>query len=165
MTLEEEAKQVVQAGINSTTPARLNFLHQELIGGYPKKWYCTTCPGKLKAVFLSLKMTYYTKPNTIMATSNRKYTLKNKKGSFRPFGSAKVYTNENLTDAIAAKLIKETPEYAKLFTIAGEPTAADEPTEKEQLQSEYEKLTGKAPAKSWTIDKLNEEIAEAKAAK
>lgn len=163
MTLEEEAKQVVQAGINSTTPARLNFLHQQLIGGYPEKWYCTTCPGKLKAVFLSLKMTFYTKPNTVMATSNRKYTLKNKKGSFRPFGSAEVYTNENLTDAIAEKLIKQNEAYSQLFNVAGEET--DGPTEKEQLQAEYEKLTGKAPAKSWTIDKLNEEIAEAKAAK
>lgn len=166
MTLEEEVKQVVQQGINSTSAARLNFLHQELIGDKPKDWYCTTCPGKMRMVFYDLKLTFYTKNNTVMATKSR-YSLAKGKG-FRPFGSSEVITNETLTDALAAKLIKQNPAYASHFkvneSVPEVEETKDEPTEKEKLHAEYEQLTGKAGAKSWSIAKLNEEISEAKAA-
>lgn len=170
MTLEEEAKQVVQQGINSVPAERLNFLHRELIGGKPANWYCTTCPGKMRMVFYDLKLTFYTKNNTVMATKTR-YSLKNTKGSFRPFGSGEVITAENLTDAKAEKLIKQNPAYANIFHIdesVAAPQLDDDtdeaPSEKEQLQARYQELSGEEPARSWTIAKLNEKIAEAEQA-
>ena len=54
------------------------------------------------------------KTNTKMANQLKKYKLLR---PFRVFGSPDFYTEQNLTDAIASKLIKKHPELAKHFEI------------------------------------------------
>jgi hypothetical protein len=113
--LEEEAVRLVNGSINSASPHRLIALHKALISDKPESWYCSTCPGKLKMTYYDLKLKYYQKSKTM--STKHKYRLPEGK-TLRPFGSAVVYTNDNLTDAVAEKLIGQNKAYKNAFIVS-----------------------------------------------
>jgi hypothetical protein len=107
MTLEEEI-----AGLKYLPfGADQNEQAQKIVGLfsqlYPTSPLCKTCRADIMKMYSILKT--YQAPPQEMEKPKFKYRFTEGIEPFRPFGERMVYSNENLTDEIAERLIAEYP--------------------------------------------------------
>lgn len=118
---------------------------------------CTTCPSKIMGYIEKIK---HLKPES-MSTEERKYLLK-QGAVIRVFGST-AYSNANLTDEVAEKLLKENPNRSSLFAkMPKDAKEAEPPAEKALAKMNKSELFAKANdlgiTEEETVGKSNPEL-------
>lgn len=125
---------------------------------------CVYCISTIRGTFL--KFNQLTKPQ-IKVMSNRKYKFKEGTQIWVPKDGVH-YTNDNLTDKVAAEMLKSNPRYARLFAEMPEdgngPSPDGKPLskmKKTELQVKLAMLDGITKEELERVsDKKNEEIAK-----
>ncbi|WP_379964016.1 hypothetical protein [Epilithonimonas sp. UC225_85] len=135
--------QTILNGKDETGTFYLNQLfniYQEFFGET-----CSTCPSKILGYIQKVKSI----KNNTMSQSERKYLLK-EGAVIQVFGSSEAYSNANLTDEKAEKLLKENPNRSALFARIPEEFSA----EKELSKMNKADLTAKALSVGYTEEDL-----------
>ncbi|TGE22831.1 hypothetical protein [Hymenobacter metallicola] len=123
----ERARQIKLAGLSRTDSAELAAVHAGLYPtAEPVRVGCYKCLAEAFQAILRAVRTLTDSPNpsfpapTAMNKVDRKYSFTDPKQTYRPHNSPVVFSNENLTDARVAMILKGDPAAAVHFGISEE---------------------------------------------